>query len=611
MFAIALLFYFPSPVRKYCDIFLLLAIFGIGISVSSHPHKLYPEENIYFFQGRCEEQLPYNQYILSTGNTRFYLNLYTPEITYHPGASLAFYTSISTIPDISNPGEFNTAHYLKQKKVYHRLFPLTEITQWHSTHLPSFSFKQFRKSLIRKSQILTQDSACHMLIQALCLGYKNDLDADTKHLFIETGTIHLLAVSGLHTGAIYLFLLYLFRYIGLYGPKKELCILPLLWMYACLTGLSPSVVRAATILSFISIGKAFNKNYIPLNALAASAFFTLLLHPHLLQSLSFLLSYSAYTGILTIYPLLHRLPGKLPPVLSHLYNSCCVSIAAQIPTLPIAAYYFHTIPLNSFLINIIAIPLATLFLYSSAICLVLPVAVAQYLIIIPENLCRLLLYTLRLFHPFSINLHQLYPTPVCVLSGYVCLFCLLFYLSQRKKIRLIYNILSLTIFIAYLTILNLRLSSQKEVVIFHFHQKTGILLNYKGFYTILTETPSVKNKLQPYLLSRKLKPLPPQNNYMDESLWIYQSHLQTSQDTIGILTPQNKIYAPCQSLIITGNLHPKQVFPDTMPISFPSRIILDGSNNKSTHLKWNAFCQEHNIVFRTTSTEGYIRLSLK
>lgn len=607
----ALFLYFLPLTRKFCEPFLLLAVFGIGNFIASHQHKSYPQENIYLFKGRCEEKLPYNQYILSAGHSKFYLNPSIPETIYHQGDTLSFYTSVAFISDISNPGEFNTAQYLKQKNVFHRLLPLSEITQKHSQFLPAFSVERFRKFFIQKSQLLTQDSVCQMLMQAVCLGYKNDLHAGTKHLFIQTGTIHLLAVSGLHTGAIYLLLCYVFKYIGLRGPKKELYILPLLWMYACLTGLSPSVIRAATILSFISIGKAFNKNYIPLNALAASAFFSLLLQPHLLQSLSFLLSYSAYTGILTIYPLLLRLPGKLSPVLSHLYKGCCISIAAQIPTLPIAAFYFHTIPLNSFLINIIAIPIATLFLYSSAICLLLPVAIAQYLIILPENLCRLLLYTLKIFRPFCINLNQLYPTSASVLLGYTCLFCLLYYLSQRKKIRLLYSALSLIILIAYLTTLNIWRSSQKEIVIFHFHQKTGILLNYKGFYTLLTETPSVKNKFEPYILSHKLKPLPSSNDYLSESFWLYRSHLQTSRDTIGILTAQHKIYKPCQSLIITDNLLPRQIFPDTMSLTLPSRVILDGSNNKYTRLKWNAFCQKYNILFRTTYTEGCIRISLK
>lgn len=605
------LFYSGPRTRRYSDFLFLITIFCIGNASPTRPSFQPEPNNVYYFQGRCEELLPHNHYILSAAHNRFYLNRQYLTTTCQPGDSLSFYTHISSVPKASNPGEFDYAQYLKQKNVYYQLLPRTEIVQYNSSrHLP-FLFERLRKTCITKTEKLTQDSVCYRLMQALCLGYKNNMDNQIQDLFIRTGTIHLLAVSGLHTGAIYLFLLFIFRHTGFYGPKKELCILPLLWAYACLTGLSPSVVRAAIILSFITLGRAFNKNYIPLNALAASAFFTLLLQPYLLKSVSFLLSYSAYTGILIIYPFLYRLPGKLSPALSKLYASCCISIAAQLPTLPIVAYYFHTITINSFLINILAIPLATLFLYSSAICMILPVALSQYLMILPEMLSHLLLSLLKLFSPFILNINKLYPQPTFVFLVYIIFICFFYLFSQRKKTGMILSLISLTTLLTYQIFLNIHLSRQKEILIFHTYRQSSILLNYEGFYSILVNSMPTENLLTPFILSHKLKPLPPHNGFLNSSLLLYHSTLQTTHDTIHIITTEYMDYSPCHTLIITGNVIPERVFSSIPTSLYPKAILLDGSNHKFISKKWEEFSRENQISFRTTTAEGCIRLNLK
>ena len=210
-----------------------------------------------------------------------------------PGDSLHFNARILPFRQNANPGEFSYARYLKQKNVFFHLLPVSPIRQnGHSDDLYTV-FDHLRKKWLSKTHRLFSDSTCCQLVNALCLGYKNDLDSEVQNLFISTGTVHLLSVSGLHTGAIYLFILFIFKSIGFPSRKITFVVLPILWCYVCLTGLSPSVVRAATILSFIHIGQYFNRSYTPLNSVAAAAILTLSFHPSNLYSLSFLLSYSA------------------------------------------------------------------------------------------------------------------------------------------------------------------------------------------------------------------------------------------------------------------------------------------------------------------------------
>ena len=575
------------------------------------PATALPENSVYRINSRCEEILPRRHYILSVGPKLFYLNNYHTDTLYRPGDSLHFLARIIPFREQANPGEFSYARYLKQKKVYSQLIPLTAVIQKdHSDNIGSF-FYRLREKLMDKTAALTQDTTCRQLINALCLGDKTELDNDFRELFITTGTVHVLSVSGLHTGVIYLFLLFLLRHLGCTHRKSEILLLPLLWAYACLTGLSPSVVRASTILSFITAGKVFCRTYTPLNSLAASAFFTLLFQPSSLYSVSFLLSYSAYAGILIFYPFLLRLPGALPPVVSKIYACCCITFAAQILTLPLSAFYFHTVNLNSFLVNLVAVPLATLLLYCSATCLILPLFVSRYVILICEVLGGLLVRLLQFFSPYSVNVHHIYPSAFCTLFIYGMLIAAGGYLLSRKRRWLYAGITACSFLLAYLIVTNIQLSAKNEVLILHYPKQSVILLNYKGFCLYLQNTLPPQSPPIPYVRQHKLKTLPPETGLSDKQLFCQPHLLVHAKDTIAILSRKHPVYHPCRTLIVTGNLSPGKVFPVTGNTRLPQQIILDGSNNRHTLSDWKTFCLQHRIFLQNTAENGFVRLLLK
>lgn len=448
LFLVLLSFIFQlSPGWK--ELFLIVTVLSYGFVISAPPLFTPFPDKIYRIDGRCNEILPHHNLILSVSNQNYYLSHFYTDTIYMPGDSLHFNARILPFRQNANPGEFSYARYLKQKNVFFHLLPVSPIRQnGHSDDLYTV-FDHLRKKWLSKTHRLFSDSTCCQLVNALCLGYKNDLDSEVQNLFISTGTVHLLSVSGLHTGAIYLFILFIFKSIGFPSRKITFVVLPILWCYVCLTGLSPSVVRAATILSFIHIGQYFNRSYTPLNSVAAAAFLTLSFHPSNLYSLSFLLSYSAYTGILTIYPFLYRFAGKLPPFPAKIYACCCITVAAQLPTLPISAYYFHTINLNGFLANLVAVPLATFLLYAAMLCLIFPFLLSQYLAWIPEVTEKIIMGFLHIFAPYSFNLHHLYPSVPTVLLSYISLIFLYLYFTKPGKKWRRYSMFTLFILLCW------------------------------------------------------------------------------------------------------------------------------------------------------------------
>lgn len=598
--------------RKATDTTILLTLFSTGLLISGTPPLPVQSGCLYPIRARCVEVLPHRNYILSLEEHRFYLSHFYTDTTYRPGDSLSFYARIYPLEELSNPEEFSYGRYLKQKKVYNKLIPYTPVRHTgHSDNIRSV-FHDFRHYFLQKAARLSRDTNSYQLISALCLGYKNELAGELQNLFITTGTVHLLSVSGLHTGAIYLLFLFILRISGLAGRKKELLLLPALWSYACLTGLSPSVVRAATILSFITLGRAFSRTYTPINSLAASAFFTLLINPCSLFSLSFLMSYSAYGGIILLYPVLYRLPGPLPPLLSRIYACCCLTVSAQFFTLPITAYFFHTINITGILANMLAIPLATLVLYVSAINLMLPLSIGQYFIFLTGWLCHALIYYLKAIAPYSINIQNLYPPAFSLTFIYGGLLSAALYIWQKRRPWLYLTGVSLTALLVGLLLTNRYLSTRQELLIFHYKRESVVLLNHHGYCLTLKNTSSDPNRARSYILSQKLRHFPSSYGALSPGLCWYPPYLSVNGSLYIIADTSRLSRLPCHTLIVTGNLLPRQLFgsTDSLP-PLPQNIITDGSVTSRTLLQWTLFCEQHHIPLRSTTGQGCIRLPLK
>ena len=150
----------------------------------------------------------------------------------------------------------------------------------------------------------------YAFITALTLGYKSNLSNDLQEAFRASGTAHVLAVSGLHVGIIYLILNVLFSFSGGSGKNvisKQLLIILFLWGYAFLIGLSVSVVRAAIMLSIFCLGRAFHRQGFSYNSLAAAAFFILVFNPLSFFEAGFQMSFLSVFAILFFKPKLDTL----------------------------------------------------------------------------------------------------------------------------------------------------------------------------------------------------------------------------------------------------------------------------------------------------------------
>ena len=200
------------------------------------------------------------------------------------------------------------------------------------------------------------------VLLAITLGVKDELDNELQTSFSAAGAMHVLAVSGLHVGIIYGIILLLFRQLKLNSWNRRWLVafisIVLLWCYAFITGLSPSVLRAVTMFSFVAIAKAKNTNSSIYNTLAASAFVLLCWNPYLIMSVGFQLSYLAVFGIVYLQPKFYNLFDIHNYWLDKVWAISCVSLAAQIATAPLSILYFHQFPSYFLFSNLFVIPAA-------------------------------------------------------------------------------------------------------------------------------------------------------------------------------------------------------------------------------------------------------------
>lgn len=195
------------------------------------------------------------------------------------------------------------------------------------------------------------------------------MNDDIRQAFSASGVSHVLALSGLHIGMIYLLLGILFTWAGRirgFRAAKPVFIIVCLWVFAFVSGLSPSVVRSTVMFSLLAVSAHVAGRSVTLNTLAAAAFFMLLYDPFYLSDVSFQLSFISVAGIVLIQPRLSRIWTPANRFLKYVWGMVTVTTAAQMVTAPLVLYYFSAFPVHFLWVNLLVVPLVTLILYLAA-----------------------------------------------------------------------------------------------------------------------------------------------------------------------------------------------------------------------------------------------------
>jgi competence protein ComEC len=278
-----------------------------------------------------------------------------------PGYLVQFRTIISGHSKPPNPDAFDYGRYLFQQGISASGFVAKEdfqvLKEQGLSGIRGYvnTMRQETITIYRKYGIEGREL---QVLSALTLGVRSMLNDEVKNWFIHSGAVHVLAVSGLHTGIIFLLLNWL---LDLFLPKRSgirvVVVVSVLAFYALLTGGAPSVFRAVVMLSVIQVGKYYQKSSNIYNLLGVSSFVILTVHPMSLYHLGFWLSHLAVAGIVTFYPVFRRVYSGGNIFVRGIGDLTAVSVSAQIGTLPLSLFTFRAFPTWFLLSNFLVLPM--------------------------------------------------------------------------------------------------------------------------------------------------------------------------------------------------------------------------------------------------------------
>lgn len=252
-----------------------------------------------------------------------------------------------------NPYVFDLRNYWSRQGVYHQLF-LRDDTSWRATGAGATGLRataeRWRTAWFKSFQDhLSGDRLA--VAAALVMGKRDLISPEVKSAYADTGAIHVLAVSGLHVGIIFLIIRTIFgRILRLnrtkHGRVALACISTLsVWIFAFVSGLSPSVQRAAIMFTVLAFGGLLKRKSYIFNTLSFAALLMLWGAPNQFFQLGFQLSFTAIIGIVLFTPPLNRMVFWPNSVLRSIWSTLAASTGAQLGTLPLSLYHFGRFPL--------------------------------------------------------------------------------------------------------------------------------------------------------------------------------------------------------------------------------------------------------------------------
>lgn len=280
--------------------------------------------------------------------------------TVEMGDILQFYTTVHSPENRGDSITFDYATYLYRKGISGTAY--VPSGSWQKQDVPRrLTLKQ--KALFVREKVVDTYRTWGLsdeqlpVLSALTIGYKADLEKEQREWYAVAGISHVLALSGLHVGIVWMLLGWVLRPLDRFSclrwPKWAFSTL-FLWAFAFVSGLEASVVRAVIMCMLMELGRMSGGRTLSMNTLAIAAFFMLLYNPFYLFDVGFQLSFVAVISILLFYPLFNRLVSVRSRLFGWGWNTVSVSVAAQLGTAPLVMYYFSNFSVYFLLANIVA-----------------------------------------------------------------------------------------------------------------------------------------------------------------------------------------------------------------------------------------------------------------
>jgi competence protein ComEC len=514
----------------------------------------------------------------------------------------------ATIPPSRNPYTFNYSAFLNKRNIYHQIYlEHTNFSLLDSTlHSVAGYAHFFRKNI--NSKLIENGFGNNELavINALLLGQRHDISADLMDKYSGAGAIHILAVSGLHIGIVLLILSIIFSPLHYFKKGKTIAsilIIITLWCYAILAGLSPSIIRAVTMFTALTIGMYVNRPSNIYNNLFISIFFLLLYNPMYIFEIGFQLSYLAVIAIVWLQPKFYALWQPKYWMFKKIWQLLTVSFAAQLGVLPLSLYYFHQFPGLFFLTNIVVIPFLGLILMWGFLTIALALFnILPFWFVWSYNL---VIKTLNNFIAWVAGneifiVENIRFSFVAMVCSYF--FIVFFFKWTEKKYyyRLILGLLAIIIFQTYEIVEKYKREMSGELVVFHANKTQLIGLRLGAHIDVYS--PNIlhnfdDNTLESYQVGTGVKSI----KILKEKPFFFEFNAEKILviDSLGLYNVET-----VKPTILILSHSPKLNLDRVLLQIKPKIVVADGSNYTSAIRRWEETCAQNKTPFHSTWQKG-------
>jgi competence protein ComEC len=521
---------------------------------------------------------------------------------------LAVKMVFTEISEPLNPCGFNYKKYLQQQQIHHQIygnnsqFLLLKKTNQTVKGIAAKIRAEINLALIQYG--FKNDELA--VVNALLLGQRQNLTSELQQSYIGAGAIHILAISGLHVGIILLILTSVFKPIHYFKHGKlaaSIIIITILWMYAIIAGLSPSVVRAVAMFTAIAIAMLVNRPSSTYKTLVISMFFLLLFNPYYLFEVGFQLSYLAVFSIVWIQPKLYHLWKSKFWFLDKTWQLLTVSAAAQIGVLPLSLYYFHQFPGLFFVSNLVIIPVLGIILTAGIVIIILSV-----LQIAPLFMVDAFIFIIRQMNHFVawvanqeyFIIQQISMSFLLMVAFYALLFLGLKWTEKKVFYRFALVLISIVLLQMVFIYEKYGIQSSNEFIVFN-QSKASTVGKRNGneirFDTSADSLKTFANFKTAYLVGAGLDEMRPSEKI--KNLYYFKDETILIVDSLGIYRLNS-----VKPTIVILRQSPKINLERLLKYLNPKIIIADGSNYKNYMKDWEQTCLKNKTPFHNTLQKG-------
>ncbi len=563
----------------------------------------------------------YNKYIINLRvlngvNTNGNLLLLLPKDSVSNSLEIGdIYTAYTTLKPIAkplNPFQFDYSKHMSRLYVYHQVILSTNRIA-KSLHIKNSVFRiadRFRKNSNHRLSKYNLTPVQLSIVNALLLGQRQDINQETFDEYRNAGAIHILAVSGLHVGillSILNFIITPFVRLSRKGKLfKTILIILFLWCFAIIAGLSPSVLRAVTMFSFLAIGLEFKSRTSVYDSLFTSIFVLICFNPMLVFSVGFQLSYLAVFFIVWVQPLIANLYKPKFYISNKLWDTFTVTMAAQLGILPLSLYYFHQFPLLFFISNLIIIPILGGVLGLGIISVVVAfLEIPLDFIVVFFADCINFMNTIiswvaqqKAFLMTNISFSWR-----LLISSYAIIITGVLVLKKYNVNKIYWLVFNLTVFVIVLIFDKQGKSDLEELIIFHNQRNTTLGVQKNNILKLYSRYP-INKKTRKYMFSNYLI----QNHSSIDTSGILKNIYKYADKTI-LIIDSTAVYdiKGLQPDIVLLSGSPKIHFNRVVNTLSPKLIVADGSNHKNLLHQWEESANKGNVFFyRTDKTGAFI-----